>query len=100
MYEDLLAYSPLEADPLKSPGLSECTRNPSFHLQPGHPPFEVRTAFGGLGIYRTDRLRQCRYDCSGPQKWEHIPQQNCLRRRGWKPYIDPALGAMHMEDRH
>ena len=100
LYEDLLAWSPWGVDPRspskadpKFPGLSEFFRkNPTlFHLQPTHPPFEVRTGFGGLGIYKTARLRQCRYDCSGPQKCEHVPHQNCLRRRGWKLYVDPAL---------
>lgn len=60
---------------------------------------EVLSAFGGLGIYRTSILGDCRYDAEGGLECEHVAFNRCLReRQGVKIYVDPYLlnsGEMH-----
>lgn len=49
----------------------------------------VDSAFGGLGIYKRNKLKECRYhsikgDC------EHIEFHKCLKQNGGKMYMNPS----------
>lgn len=54
---------------------------------PGAPPIEVNSAFGGLGIYKTQPLLECEYsgeDC------EHVPFHRRMKEKGWSIFLNPA----------
>ena len=58
------------------------------------PPIPVHSAFGGLGIYRTDLLRGLKYtiyDCNEKLTCEHVLLNQAIRKRGAKLFIDPRL---------
>ena len=88
-YQDSLAYRDLpinESTSLAARGLSIGPRNmkrlarqskTAFH--PEGRPIAVRSAFGGLGIYRMSALRGCRY---GLGQCEHHDFHTCLSRKG------------------
>ena len=55
---------------------------------------EVDSAFGGLGIYRTQWLRDTRYSgtrADGASICEHVPFHAKIRARGGRLFIDPGL---------
>ena len=54
----------------------------------------VESAFGGLGLYRLQQLRDCRYigvDAEGHEICEHVAFHRDLVNRGGRLYIDTAL---------
>jgi len=54
---------------------------------PGHPPLEVNSAFGGLGIYKTAAYLASEYsgeDC------EHVPFHARMKEKGWSIFLNPA----------
>jgi hypothetical protein len=57
-------------------------------LRRGMPLLEVESCFGGLGIYQTDCLLQCRYagdDC------EHVTLHRSMRKAGFgRLYLNPS----------
>lgn len=60
----------------------------SLHFRPGMPPFPVRSAFGGLAIYRSEALRTIRYagdDC------EHVTLHRAMRDDGYdRLFLNPS----------
>lgn len=58
------------------------------------PPIPVHSAFGGLGIYRTDLLSNIAYiarDTAGQLTCEHVLLNRAICERGAKLFIDPRL---------
>jgi hypothetical protein len=58
------------------------------------PPIAVRSAFGGLGIYRLSPALQARYrglDAAGREVSEHVAFNETIAGVGGKLYIFPAL---------
>ena len=54
---------------------------------PGHPPLEVNSAFGGLGIYKTAAYLSSEYsgeDC------EHVPFHARMKEKGWSVFLNPS----------
>jgi hypothetical protein len=54
---------------------------------PGHPPLEVNSAFGGLGIYKTAAYLASEYsgeDC------EHVPFHARMKEKGWSVFLNPS----------
>lgn len=65
-----------------------------YHIPTDVPLIEVESAFGGLGIYRTDALRNAEYaahDASGMITCEHVMLHQLLREQGKRLFIDPGL---------
>ena len=65
-----------------------------YLIPPETPPIPVDSAFGGLGLYRTEALRGLRYvarDAAGGLICEHVGLHLAMRARGARLYIDPAL---------
>ncbi len=63
-------------------------------IQPGHPAFRVRSAFGGLGLYRMDALTGCWYGtrtADGAPCCDHVVLNEEITRRGGKLFIVPSL---------
>ncbi len=62
-----------------------------------HPLIEVKSAFGGLGLYHTEKLKGCWYTSfignpfAGQSKevCEHVPFHEMFSKRGAKIYINP-----------
>lgn len=57
-------------------------------------PFNVSSAFGGMGIYRTDLLLECDYGISknvGTNECEHVELHRQAIRKGFKLFINPDL---------
>jgi len=66
---------------------------------------EVKSCFGGLGIYKTKYLNGCKYDgkttpkfnCSydtsgvSTEKCEHVSLHECIRNNGGKIFINPKM---------
>jgi hypothetical protein len=65
-----------------------------FRIRPEHPPIAVRSAFGGLAIYRTDSIKGSWY-ASRDKDWrltcEHVLFNAQLREMGGKLFIVPSL---------
>jgi len=62
---------------------------------------KVDSAFGGLGIYKTKAILDCRYsgiDEDGQPICEHVPFHNELTAKGGKIFINPALTNMKFTD--
>ena len=58
------------------------------------PPLKVDSAFGGLAIYQTKFLKNCKYEgqnALGEQMCEHVPFHKSFRKNGGSIYINPAL---------
>ena len=64
-------------------------------LDPASEPFAVDSAFGGLGIYRLQDIRGCRYGLWGCEHWDF---HSCLRARGKTVLVHPAM-AIEWADR-
>jgi hypothetical protein len=65
-----------------------------FKIRPEHPPIAVRSAFGGLAIYRTDAIRGLWYasrENGSRPTCEHVLFNAMLRERGGKLFIVPSL---------
>lgn len=63
-------------------------------LPPSLDPIEVRSAFGGLGIYRMSSVRRARYDgldALGREASEHVAFNAAIASEGGALYILPAL---------
>ena len=93
-YEDQLALAALPASPI--PWLRSQRKNATFSvLDPSSTamPFEVRSAFGGLAIYRAAAVRGCRHACErgGGDRSEHHSLHHCIRRAGGRILVHPQL---------
>jgi hypothetical protein len=63
-------------------------------IPPEHPAFRVRSAFGGLGLYRAEALTHCWYGtktADGAPCCDHVVVNEEITRRGGKLFIVPAL---------
>lgn len=63
-------------------------------LPPEGERIEVDSAFGGLGIYDLEQVRDCRYlglDGDGNQICEHVEFNRQIRAKGQRLFIDPSL---------
>jgi glycosyltransferase involved in cell wall biosynthesis len=64
------------------------------HIDARRPMIEVRSAFGGLAIYRKEALLAARYvglDDNGAEVCEHVTLHAQMRAQGARLYINPAL---------
>ena len=65
-----------------------------YAIAPEHPPFRVRSAFGGLGLYRAEALTNCWYGsrtADGIKVCDHVVVNTEIDRRGGVLLIVPAL---------
>lgn len=59
-----------------------------------HPLIEVRSAFGGFGVYQTRYLDGCRYegfDSLSKEKCEHLSLHQCVILNGGRIFINPKF---------
>jgi len=64
------------------------------HIPKDRPLFEVISAFGGLGVYRTKYLTGCRHSkvsSYGTEDVEHCAFNEAIRSNGGKVFINPKL---------
>lgn len=67
-----------------------------IEIPPSLPPIAVRSAFGGLGIYRLPATLAARYhgiDAQGRETSEHVAFNTAIGRAGGRLHIFPALQA-------
>jgi glycosyltransferase involved in cell wall biosynthesis len=65
-----------------------------IEIPPSLPPIAVRSAFGGLGIYRLPAALAARYDgvdAEGRETSEHVAFNTAIGRAGGQLHIFPAL---------
>jgi glycosyltransferase involved in cell wall biosynthesis len=65
-----------------------------IEIPPSLPPIAVRSAFGGLGIYRLPAALAARYhgvDADGRETSEHVAFNTAIGRAGGQLHIFPAL---------
>ena len=65
-----------------------------YRIPADHAPIPVRSAFGGLGLYRTDCLRECWYPIRPPLEptaCEHVGFNQAIKSRGGSLFILPGL---------
>ncbi|MDF2373727.1 MAG: hypothetical protein P1V21_23355 [Rhizobiaceae bacterium] len=77
------------------------SRRVKLDLQEGF--IEVQSAFGGLGLYKLQALRDCQYvgvDEDGSEICEHVAFHRCLTEKGGKLYVDPLLINGRGDHRH
>ncbi len=82
----------------RRPGLAALEANYIHSIQysipPDLPPIPVDSAFGGLGLYRTELLRGQKYaarDAKGEVTCEHVTLNAGLRMHGARLFIAPNL---------
>ena len=71
-------------------------------IPPSLPPIAVRSAFGGLGIYRLPAALAARYhgvDATGRETSEHVAFNTTIGRAGGRLHIFPAL-QVHAPHQH
>jgi hypothetical protein len=71
-----------------------CIGSKQVHIPSNAPPIEVESAFGGLSIYKTAFLRDCKYRDfheNGSVVCEHVEFHQQIRRRGGRLFIFPFL---------
>ena len=64
-----------------------------------HPLIPVKSAFGGLGLYHTEKLKDCWYSSfignpfsgQGKEVCEHVPFHEILLSKGAKIFINPKF---------
>jgi hypothetical protein len=64
------------------------------NIPPSSTPIAVRSAFGGLGIYKLEFVRSARYvglQCDGSEVCEHVAFNEAAGRAGGLLYIFPEL---------
>jgi hypothetical protein len=87
-YTSLLnAHSPRKA---KRIAITQKMRSPS----PKSKPIEVRSAFGGLAIYRIDAFLSGQYagvDENGEEVCEHVPFHEEITKSGYRIFLLPSL---------
>jgi hypothetical protein len=74
--------------------VAEFVQKRMIRLAPDSGFVQVASAFGGLGLYRLQALRSCRYrgvDEDGHEICEHVALHAALADRGARLYIDSAL---------
>ena len=75
----------------------KCFDNAWRNIPQSSPPMEVKSAFGGMAIYKTKYLKGCDYGNginpnrkgSDKDKCEHVDLHECVRRNGGKLFINP-----------
>jgi glycosyltransferase involved in cell wall biosynthesis len=71
-----------------------CIGSRQVHIPSTAPPIEVESAFGGLSIYKTAFVRDCKYrdlQQNGTVTCEHVSLHRQIRNRGGRLFIFPAL---------
>lgn len=62
----------------------------TFWVPPaGAPPIEVNSAFGGLGIYKTQPYLEAEYSGSNGD-CEHVNFHRMMKDKGWQVYLNPS----------
>jgi glycosyltransferase involved in cell wall biosynthesis len=64
------------------------------HIPKTDKPIEVKSCFGGLGIYKTKYIKEgCRYygGEDGKEVCEHVSFNECIYKNGGKLYINPEM---------
>ena len=65
-----------------------------FSIPADARPIRVRSAFGGLGVYKMSKILDCRYDgldSDGRELCEHVPFNQKICDHGGELYIYPKL---------
>jgi hypothetical protein len=78
----------------KARAIEKFVHSRQFRIRPEHPPIFVRSAFGGLAVYRTDAIRELWYasrDKDSRLVCEHVLFNALLRERRGKLFIVPSL---------
>lgn len=71
-----------------------CIGSRQVHIPSTAPPIEVASAFGGLSIYKTTFVRECKYGDfqeNGTVGCEHVSLHQQIRNRGGRLFVFPAL---------
>jgi len=74
-------------------GVKWCVDDRFKHIEEHDKPILVKSAFGGLGIYKTKYLQNCTYD-GGKDNYElceHVKLHEDIMRNGGKIYINPKM---------
>jgi hypothetical protein len=84
--------------PFRGPAFARAARRlvgeRQVRIPPNSDPIAVDSAFGGIGIYRSEALSGMWYsgrDEAGREICEHVSLNRCLREAGGRLYILPAL---------
>jgi len=99
VYYDSYALTPLGQESIPQTENSIETNQTAFsNIKPGMPLFPVYSAFGGIGIYKSETLYKLRYTCienDDPRvevKCEHFGLHHQIHNNGFnKFFIDPNL---------
>lgn len=78
----------------KNRALWDSVYSKMIRISPKNPPIKVDSAFGGLAIYSTKYLKNCKYrgeNSVGEQVCEHVAFHKQFTRNGGSLYINPAL---------
>lgn len=91
----------IEFYPNKNLALWDSVYSKMIKISKKSNPIKVRSAFGGLAIYKTEFLNNCKYmgeDSSGSPICEHISFHDQFTKNGGSIFINPALINMNYTD--
>ena len=103
MYYDLWALRTFDSwmpgdywsrDNCKKDECGDNTKGTGFkHIPKTDKPIEVKSCFGGLGVYKTKYLHGCTYygGQHGKEVCEHVSFHEGIRKNGGKMYINPEM---------
>ena len=79
-------------------GAEYCLDRGAKNVPKNKEPILVKSAFGGLGIYKTKYLESVKYRGNGSNEdvvsfdiCEHVPLNNEISKKGGKIYINPKM---------
>ncbi|CAK0855548.1 unnamed protein product [Prorocentrum cordatum] len=81
----------------------DCPRDKEqgMKLWAGYDLVPVHSCFGGMAVYRSEALFQCRYD-PGVYDCEHVPLHQCMRKHGSenRMFMDTMLTTAYVANGH
>lgn len=91
-YDDWMPFDYVECI-IEKNDLNYCHRNRVKHIDKNKELISVKSAFSGLGIYKTKYIEKCKYyGGSGTKEiCEHVPFNECIIKNGGKIYINPKM---------
>ena len=96
-FDDWLDFDYLVCKDIERKGEDYCFKSRLREIPPDAEPIQVKSCFGGIGIYKKKYLENCNYgnglrnNTINVEECEHVKLNECITRNGGKIYINPKM---------
>jgi hypothetical protein len=95
-YDSWMDYDCWVCVKIENKTIEECILNKFKNIPIDHDPIKVLSCFGGLCLYKTKFLHNCKYNGKidnkiWPQQCEHVGLNEGIKRNGGNIYINPKM---------